>query len=155
MIQINHYIQGRRKASQPSQLHPALNPYNGETIAEFPYASAEEVNSAVESAAEAFVHWRRSESRQRGEYLTRMADEIEKRAEQIATAISQSCGKPISEARFDVQDSVDCYRYYADIANGLDDNNNLSVTVSDKAFSSRLQYQPTGVVALITPWNFP
>jgi len=155
MIQINHYINGRRKASQPSLSQQSLNPFNQQIVAEYPLADATEVDEAVKAAQSAFACWRALSSAARGNYLTRMANEIEKRAEAIAQSITASCGKPITEARFDVQDSVDCYRYYAHLATTLDDNNNLDISVADPDFCSRLRREPVGVVALITPWNFP
>ena len=155
MIQINHYIMGSGKASSPSRYGTSVNPYNQESIATYPLATADEVDLAVQSAQSALADWRHLPSEERGRYLNRIADETEARADSIAAAITASCGKPITEAGYDVQDSVDCYRYYASLAASFDDDNNREIAVADAGFSSRMRREPVGVVGLITPWNFP
>lgn len=153
MTRIENYIAGEAKPVKAYA--PSFNPYNQETIAEYPLSDATDVDSAVVSADRALHDWRRLSFSQRGEYLDKIAAEIEKRSEAIAQAITLSGGKPISEARFDVLDSIDCYRYYAKLARAQDSQQNAVVETEADDLSSRTRREPVGVVALITPWNFP
>ncbi|WP_221800896.1 aldehyde dehydrogenase family protein [Oceanobacter mangrovi] len=159
MIRIENYLGNNRQASQPAGYLQSVNPYNREAIAEFPCSGKAEVDEAVASAEQALVGWRQTSATQRADYLDRIASAIELRSEQIAAAITASCGKPLTEAGYDVLDSIDCYRYYAALARELaaqqDAQGLQAVAIADPAFSSRLRREPVGVVALITPWNFP
>lgn len=153
MTLIENYISGEAKPVKAYS--PSFNPYNQDLIAEYPLSSAADVDNAVASARRALSDWRRLSFTQRGEYLDKIATEVEKRSETIAQAITLSGGKPISEARFDVLDSIDCYRYYAKLAKAQDAQQNAVVETEADDLSSRTRREPVGVVALITPWNFP
>ena len=155
MIRIEHYINGERKASVPSAYRQSLNPYNQQPVAEFPFAGKSEADEAVSSARSALNSWRSLPSTTRADYLDAIAAETGIRRDTIAAAITASCGKPLSEAAYDVQDAIDCYRYYADVIRTIPCENSRPVAVADPDFTAHLQREAVGVVALITPWNFP
>jgi len=117
-----------------------------------PAGSPEDVHAAVASAAESWSAWRSLTGPARAEHLYRWSSAIAERHEALAQAMAREVGKPIGEARGEVGRCVAILRYYAGEAVreiGQVIPSQLPATLQ---FSLR---QPLGVVALITPWNFP
>ena len=93
----------------------AVNPSNGEVIAVIKENNLDDVKSAVDSAKNAFYvtrQWRDMSAQERADILLKIADEVEKQAEEIAKIESMDNGKPLREAEADVDDAVHCFRYY-------------------------------------------
>ena len=135
----------------------AVNPSNGEVIAVIKENNLDDVKSAVASAKNAFYvtrQWRDMSAQERADILLKIADEVEKQAEEIAKIESMDNGKPLREAEADVDDAVHCFRYYA----GLIRTPTGGVYEVNSNFGRMHSYsvtEPVGVCALITPWNFP
>ena len=135
----------------------AVNPSNGEVIAVVKENNLDDVKSAVASAKNAFYvtrPWRDMSAQERADILLKIADEVEKQAEEIAKIESMDNGKPLREAEADVDDAVHCFRYYA----GLIRTPTGGVYEVNSNFGRMHSYsvtEPVGVCALITPWNFP
>jgi len=94
----------------------AVNPSNGEVIAVVKENNLDDVKNAVASAKNAFYvtrQWRDMSAQERADILLKIADEVEKQAEEIAKIESMDNGKPLREAEADVDDAVHCFRYYA------------------------------------------
>ena len=121
-------------------------------VARVPDSTPDEVSAAVAAAAEAQGGWRALPGPVRAEHLHRWAAVIAGRADEIAMAIAREVGKPIAEARGEVGRAVVILRYYAGEA--VREIGEVIPAQLPGALQFTLQ-EPLGVVALITPWNFP
>src|SRR5262249_8283156 len=130
-----------------------LNPATGEVIAKVAAASAADVDKAVKAARKALdsAPWKTMDAADRGRMLFRLADLIEKNAEELAQLESLNCGKTINDSRGDMTGVVNTLRYYAGWADKIEGR---TVPVRGNFLSYTLR-QPVGVVGQIIPWNFP
>jgi aldehyde dehydrogenase (NAD+) len=121
-------------------------------LATFPSATAADGERAVAAAVEAFPAWAATPAPSRGAILFRAAELLDERSEDIAVTVTREEGKTIAEARGEVTRARDILRYYA--GEGWRRAGELLPANAPKAmlFSRR---EPIGVVAVITPWNFP
>jgi acyl-CoA reductase-like NAD-dependent aldehyde dehydrogenase len=145
------YIGGRR-VSTADRL-ATVDPATGETLAEVPVATTAEVDLAVQAAADAFRGWRGTPATERARMLWTLADLIESHSEELAAIEVLDNGKPIGEARaVDIALTIEIFRYYAGwttkIAGSVPPN-------SIRGMLTMIRREPVGVVAAITPWNFP
>src|SRR5438067_11232051 len=97
-----------------------LNPATGETIAEVPRASAEDVDRAVQAAKKALPDWLETTPGERGELLLKLADAIDEHAEELAELESRNVGKPLSYARDELPVCSDNLRLFAGAARTLE-----------------------------------
>ena len=133
---------------------PTINPSTGEVIAHIAEADAADVDLAVASARAAFDKgaWKKMTPSQRGVLMNRLADLIEKHADELAQLESLDNGKPYSVAKAaDLPLTVACYRYYAGWADKLQGK---TIPVNGRYFTYT-KHEPVGVVGQIIPWNFP
>lgn len=130
-----------------------LNPATGEVIAKVAEGSAKDVDKAVKSARRALESgpWGKMDAADRGRLLFKLADLVEKNAEDLAVLESLNCGKTITDSRGDMQGAVNTLRYYAGWADKVEGR---TVPVRGPFLSYTLR-QPVGVVGQIIPWNFP
>ena len=129
-----------------------VDPATGETFAHVAAVKREHVRSALEGARDALGAWRAKTAKERGAALHRVADELAKRADEIARAITLENGKPLAQSRGEVAMSEDHLRWFAEegrraygrlIPHQAQGRRNLVVKT------------PIGVVGAISPWNFP
>ncbi len=135
------------------QAEPILNPANGEQIAAVPEASFEQVNRAVNGAQRAFSQWSRTTPASRSNLLLRLADLIERHAEEFAALESLNCGKPyLAVLNDELPAVVDCFRFFAGAARCL--QGPLAGEYLE-GHTSMIRRDPIGVVGSIAPWNYP
>lgn len=135
------------------QAEPILNPATGELIASVPEASFEQVNRAVNSAQRAFAQWSRTTPASRSTLLLRLADAIERHAEEFAALESLNCGKPyLAVLNDELPAVVDCFRFFAGAARCL--QGPLAGEYLE-GHTSMIRRDPIGVVGSIAPWNYP
>lgn len=135
------------------QAEPILNPANGEQIAAVPEASFEQVNRAVNGAQRAFAQWSRTTPASRSNLLLRLADLIERHAEEFAALESLNCGKPyLAVLNDELPAVVDCFRFFAGAARCL--QGPLAGEYIE-GHTSMIRRDPVGVVGSIAPWNYP
>jgi betaine-aldehyde dehydrogenase len=148
------YIAGEWRGPRDGAVREIRCPADGALVAEVGEGSAADVNDAVDAARYAFDHgpWPRSPERERGALLSRVADLIVADRAAFARAESLDTGKRLVESEYDMDDVVSCLRYYAGIA-GTDAGRVIDTARPDAI--SRIGYEPLGVCALITPWNYP
>jgi acyl-CoA reductase-like NAD-dependent aldehyde dehydrogenase len=127
-----------------------LEPATGEVLAELPRAGVEEADAAVARAAAAYPAWRAVSPPDRARLLHRLADAVAGRQEELAVLEARNAGKPIGDARGEMGMVVDVFRYYAGAV-----ERNLGDTIPVAGGVAMTFREPLGVVALITPWNFP
>ena len=129
------------------------DPATGDVIASVAAGTAADVDKAVKAARRALdsAPWRDMDAADRGKLMFRLADLVEKHAEELAQLESYNCGKTISDSRGDMQGVCNTLRYYAGWADKVEGR---TVPVRGSFFSYTLR-QPVGVVGQIIPWNFP
>ena len=113
------------------------------------------VAQAVSAATEAFKSWSQTTGAERGAILRNIANGVRNGREHLMTLQSSNNGKPLFEAAIDVDDVIATFEYYAELAEGLDAQQDSKVPLPSDDFSARLRREPCGVVGLIVPWNFP
>ncbi|MBP5949889.1 aldehyde dehydrogenase family protein [Pseudomonas sp. P42] len=113
------------------------------------------VDQAVSAATEAFKSWSQTTGAERGAILRNIANGVRDGREHLMTLQSSNNGKPLFEAAIDVDDVIATFEYYAELAEGLDAQQDSNVRLPSDDFSARLRREPCGVVGLIVPWNFP
>jgi len=130
-----------------------LDPATGKTIVTVPEASPEQISRAVEAAATAFSAWSATTPGERAGMLLKLADRIEENAADFAGLESRNCGKPY---RLVLQDEIpavaDCFRFFAGAARCLSGS---AAAEYMQGYTSMIRRDPVGVVASITPWNYP
>lgn len=131
---------------------PVVNPATAEPFAEVSTAGRARVAQALDDAHCAFQGWRLLTGKARGTYLKSIADELERRGEEIARTITLENGKPLAQSRGEVTMSVDHLRWFAEEARRA-----YGRVVPHQVDSKRhlVIKTPVGVVAAISPWNFP
>src|SRR5216110_674249 len=129
-----------------------INPATGETIAEVPAATAEDVDRAVAAAKAALPAWLDSTPGERAEILLKLADLIDANAEELARIESRNVGKPLSYARDELPVCSDNCRFFAGAARVLEGK---SAGEYMKGYTSWLRREPIGIVGGIAPWNYP
>jgi betaine-aldehyde dehydrogenase len=127
-----------------------LEPATEQVLAEVPRAGVEEADAAVARAKEAFPAWRAVPPGDRAALLRRLADEIERRRGDLARLEARNVGKPIADARGEIEMVVETFRYYAAAPERL-----LGETIPVSGGVDITFHEPLGVVGLIVPWNFP
>jgi aldehyde dehydrogenase (NAD+) len=145
----NHWVD-----SESGETFATCNPSTGEEICQVAAANAADVDKAVRAARNAFESgtWRRMSASERGRLLYRLADLIEKHADELARLEALDNGKPVSVARrVDVAKTIACYRYFA----GWADKVQGKTIPIDGDYFCYTRCEPVGVVGQIIPWNYP
>lgn len=128
------------------------NPANRQTIGEVPEGGAADVDLAVAAATKAFPTWSRVPARDRGRMLTRIADAVEARSEELARLIALETGNAIrTQARPEAKSAAEMIRYFGGLASELK-GETLPLSETVLSYTRR---EPIGVVAAIIPWNAP
>jgi betaine-aldehyde dehydrogenase len=131
-----------------------LNPASNEVIAVVADACDGDAEKAIRHAREAFDSgpWPRMRAQERASFLLRLADLIDRNAEGLATLETRNNGKPLREARFDVSDAANCFRYYAGL---ITKPLGQTFEVPDPNIQCMVVREPIGVCGQIIPWNYP
>ncbi|HLX57684.1 MAG TPA: aldehyde dehydrogenase family protein, partial [Ktedonobacteraceae bacterium] len=145
-------IGGKQLHAESKQTFPNYNPATGELLGYFPLSGATEANAAVAAARTAFDPWRLVPAPKRGEILYRVGELLTRHKEELARTMTQEMGKVLKETRGDVQEGIDMAYYMGGEGRRLF---GYSVPVELPNKSGMAMRDPVGVVACITPWNFP
>ncbi len=153
MLKENLLIDGKRVPAHSGKTTTLINPATGEPLAEVARGDSEDIAAAVKYAHQAFQNgsWRRMNSRDRTRLLLRLSNLIRENAEDLARLESQNVGKPIREARDEVDLAANCFEYYAGAVNKV---GGQTIPVAAPGISMTFR-EPIGVCGLIAPWNFP
>ena len=146
-------VGGKDVASSDGETMQTLDPGSGEVLAEFYAFSEPDVDAAVHAAATAFAMtpWATLPANERGVWLHRLADAVEKQKSIIGQIESLDAGKILSQAEGDVQNFVDTLRYFTNMSLHVQHRTALAVSGHD-AWTVRHSWGPCG---FIFPWNFP
>jgi phenylacetaldehyde dehydrogenase len=150
-------IDGKWVNAASGKTFPTYNPATGEVLAHVAEGDQEDINRAVAAARAAFDQgpWKKITPSERGRLVWKLADLLEKHAEEFAQLESLDQGKPVSLARVaDLPASIDQLRYYAGWATKIE-GNTIPISAHGAKFLAYTLREPIGVVGQIIPWNFP
>ncbi|MEM5797609.1 MAG: aldehyde dehydrogenase family protein [Candidatus Aenigmatarchaeota archaeon] len=147
------YIDGKWVSSESGETYTRVNPANyNEVLGKFQQGNEKDVDKAIDAAEEAFEKWREIPPPKRGEILLKAAQLLRQNKEELARIMTREMGKVLMEARGDVQEAIDVCELMAGEGRRLFGRTTTSELRDKFAMTVRL---PLGVVACITPWNFP
>ena len=150
---LRNFVGGEWVESSGENVRPIVSPVTGETIAEVPDASAEDVDRAVAAARAAQPRWAALSAWERARVCHAIADLISERREEFARELSLEQGKPYAaEALGDIDETAENFRIAAEDVKRMETAIIPSQDVSKRILTFR---KPNGVYAGITPWNFP
>ena len=149
---LKNYIDGRWVDSVSGQAFEDLDPANGEVIATATRSTTADVDKAVEAAHRAADAWRLYPAPKRGEILYRAGEIMLKRKDDLAREMTREMGKVLAESRGDVQEGIDMTYYIA--GEGRRQFGDVVPAELPNKWAMSMRH-PHGVVAAITPWNFP
>ena len=146
------FIDGKWQNSSSSENYEVINPANEEVLGLAPKASKEDVDKALKSAQRGLEIWRNTSPWQRSYVLRKIADKMREKQDVLAKWMTLEVGKPFSEAKGEVSGSADIFEWNAEETKRI-----YGQTVESRFVDTRVHvyYQPVGVVAALTPWNFP
>src|SRR5437868_7789902 len=147
-----NFVGGEWVESASGETMDVINPATGETIADVPKGSAEDVDRAVAAASKALPEWLDATPKERSELLHKLADVLEGNAEELAQLESLNVGKPLMASRDEMPFSADNLRFFAGAARILEGK---SAGEYIKGYTSMLRREPLGIVGGICPWNYP
>jgi succinate-semialdehyde dehydrogenase/glutarate-semialdehyde dehydrogenase len=144
------YLNGQWVASD--QTIPVVDPATGEAFAEVSTVDREGVRRALDDAQTALKSWRSLTGMQRGDYLLGIAEEVRKRADEIAMIMTRENGKALAQSKGEVNGTIDHLRWFAEEARRA-----YGRVIPHQAPGKRhlVMKAPIGVVGAISPWNFP
>ena len=148
IVRDSFYINGEWvKATSPETLEVTTSG-TGELYATIPAGTVEEANLAVEAAAAAFTGWANTSPKERAEFLTRISEKLAERDDEIALVIANEVGMPLMLSKgIQVGLAIAAFADHATHASEF--------TWEREVGNSTFMYEPVGVVAAITPWNYP
>ncbi len=146
------YIDGQWVSADTGQTFEVRNPATGELVAQVADGGAVETKQAIDAAHLAFKKWAVTSAKERGKILKKAQQIMQERADEIAKLIVLENGKPFREAQGEVSFALGYFDWFAEEARRV-----YGTLVPSPFPNKRLwvRYQPLGVVAAITPWNFP
>jgi len=150
--QINHWIGGRSVAGTSGRSGAVYNPATGRQAAEVDFATVEEVDRAVQAAKAAFPAWREVSLAKRAELFFRIRELLHDRREEVARILTSEHGKVLSDALGEVTRGLEVIEFCCGLPTLLKSEYSEQVSTGIDVYSIR---QPLGVVAGITPFNFP
>ncbi len=153
-LQTKLLIDGQWRESQSGKTFATLDPCTEDVIIEVSEGDAADIDLAVKAARKAFDSgpWRKTDARDRGRMIYKLADLIEENIDDLAALETLDNGKPISESRHaDLPLVIDCLRYYAGWADKI---HGQTIPIRGKHFCYTKR-EPVGVAGQIIPWNFP
>src|SRR5437868_12525408 len=153
MDDYRNFIGGKWIETTSEKTVNKINPANtAEVIGTNRQATREEARAAVEAASEAFHEWRRTPAPARGKIIAKAARLMEDAKEELAQILTREEGKTIGEARGELQRSINVAEFCAGESRRMNGETIFSELPSNFVYTIK---QPIGVVACVTPWNFP
>jgi malonate-semialdehyde dehydrogenase (acetylating) / methylmalonate-semialdehyde dehydrogenase len=152
LTKVPNYVNGQWVESKASEWLDVTNPATGEAIAKVPLSGASEVGEAVEAAAAAFPEWRRTPPEDRIQPLFKLKQLLEDHIDDIARIITEENGKTFAEAKAELRRTIENVEVACGIPTMMQGYNLEDVA---RGIDETMIRQPLGVVAAITPFNFP
>ncbi|MCO7514479.1 NAD-dependent succinate-semialdehyde dehydrogenase [Pseudomonas guariconensis] len=150
LLKSGHYIDGQWLESGPT--YPVFNPASGQVIVEVARGGAEQTNAAIAAAERALPAWRGKLAKERAVILRRWSELMLEQRDALATLLSREQGKPLAEAKGEVAYAASFLEWFAEEARRVYGDMIPSPKADARVLVAK---EPIGVVAAITPWNFP
>ena len=150
--QLQNFVDGAWRPSAASETLDVIDPASTKVLAKVPLSPAAEVNEAADAAARAFVGWRRTPVGDRILPLFKLQPLLDANREDIAMAITNECGKTLPESRAEMQRAIENVETACGMPLMMQGVNNEDIAAG---IDEHMIRQPLGVVAAITPFNFP
>ncbi|WP_232698890.1 NAD-dependent succinate-semialdehyde dehydrogenase [Brevibacillus daliensis] len=146
------YINGEWVTSESGETKQIMNPATGELVGTASFGGGQEAKKAIDAAHDAFGKWSRAAARERSKYLYKLYELVRDHRDELAGIISAEMGKPLREAKGEVLGAADNFLWYAEEVKRV-----YGETIPSSIPNKRIMVlrQAIGVVAAITPWNFP
>ena len=146
------FIDGKWCQSSDKSTYEVINPANEEVIGHASKATAQDVDRALKSAEKGLEVWKKTAPWQRSYIIRRIADKMREKQDVLAKWMTLEVGKPFAEAKGEVGGAADIFEWNAEETKRI-----YGQTVESRFEDTRVHvyYQPVGVVAALTPWNFP
>ncbi|HWE54271.1 MAG TPA: gamma-aminobutyraldehyde dehydrogenase [Acidimicrobiales bacterium] len=152
-ITLQNFVNGAPADSSSGNRSDVIDPSTGEAYATAPVSGPDDVDAACQAAAAAFTTWRDTTPSERSGMLLKLADAIEARAEEFIEAEGRNTGKPLALTRSEeIPPLLDQIRFFAGAARVLEGR---SAGEYMAGHTSWVRREPIGVVAQVTPWNYP
>src|SRR5205809_6056026 len=150
--ELENYVNGAWRRATASDYAEVMNPATGELLARTPLASSADVDAAVQAAAAAFPAWRRTPPGERIQYLFKLKNLLEENIDELSRIITTENGKTFVEAKAEMRRGIENVEVACGIPMMMQGHVLEDVTPGVDEIQIR---QPLGVVAAITPFNFP
>ncbi|MFN3369589.1 MAG: aldehyde dehydrogenase family protein, partial [Thermus sp.] len=147
-----HLIGGEFRPSESGEVFPTLDPSTNEVLSHAARGGEREVDRAAKAAHEAFQRWSRTPARERKRYLLRIAELLEKHADELAVVEALDAGQVLRIVKAQVARSAENFAFYAEYAEHAMEDRTFPVDRDWLYYSLRV---PAGPVGIITPWNAP
>lgn len=146
------YIDGEWAAAKNGATKQVFDPASEDEIGKISDAGSEDLDRALSAAEAGFAEWRRTGTWERAAKIRKVADLIRERVDTIATTMSIETGKPLAEAKGETNGAADQFEWYSEETKRI-----YGQLIGSRTHDSRLAviYQPVGVVAAFSAWNFP
>jgi len=145
-------IAGRWVGAQGRKTEPVLNPSTEAVLAELPHATPADIDEALAAAAKGFQVWRRKPAQERAKILKRTADLMRERREYLAHLITLELGKPIAEARLEVEQAAGMFEWNAEEGKRA---YGRVIPARAENIQQMMVKEPVGPIAAFSPWNAP
>jgi malonate-semialdehyde dehydrogenase (acetylating)/methylmalonate-semialdehyde dehydrogenase len=147
------YINGEWVESTSEALFPSINPATGETIAQVPVATNDEVDGAIAAAADAFKTWRNVPFRDRAELINRLRSKFDEHKERLARILAQDHGRTVDDARGTVQRCMENIESASGAMYGFYKGEHVEQLAT--GIDCYMTWEPVGVFLILTPGNIP
>ncbi|MFQ3545901.1 NAD-dependent succinate-semialdehyde dehydrogenase [Halobacillus rhizosphaerae] len=144
------FINGKKKRTD--HIFNVVNPFNLEVLASVPDAGEKEAKLAVDAACDAFLKWKETTAYERADFLWRWYELIEEHKQELAELMTKEQGKPLKEAIGEIGYANSFISWYAEEGKRIYGE---TIPASSREKRILVEKQPVGVMAAITPWNFP
>ena len=146
------FIDGKWQESSDKGTYEVINPANEEVIGNASKATPQDVDRALKSAEKGLEVWKKTPPWQRSYIIRKIADKMREKQDVLAKWMTLEVGKPFSEAKAEVGGSADIFEWNAEETKRI-----YGQTVQSRFENTRviINYEPVGVVAALSPWNFP
>lgn len=129
----------------------SINPFNNQLIKEYTSHNDADIENKIQKAQNSFLDWRKTSFTERAELLKKVAKQLEKQKTELSKLMTEEMGKPISEAKAEIEKCAWVCNFYAEnAAKFLEDK-----IIETDASKSYVKYEPLGIVLAVMPWNYP
>jgi len=150
---LRNFINGESVSAESGSTTELVDPTTGEVFARAPLSGASDVDAALNAASEAFTQWGQTTPSERQKALLDIADLLEEHGEELVALESQNTGKPVAVTMAEeLPPMIDQIRFFAGAARILEGKASAEYM---SGYTSWIRREPVGVVAQVTPWNYP